>query len=97
MSDDLISRKAAIEIAGDRIGNDYIVRMIRKLPSLQPQEKHGEWTEAYDVDEDPHFRRKFYCSLCHKWNTYGRSDYCPNCGANMKARIDNCEEDTDTV
>lgn len=84
MSDDLISRKAAIEIAGDRIGNDYIVRMIRKLPSLQPKEKSGEWTEVYDADEDPFFRRKFYCSCCYKWNTYGQSDYCPHCGAKME-------------
>ena len=86
MSDDLISRKAAIEIAGDRIGNDYIVRMIRKLPSLQPKEKSGEWTEVYDADENPLFGRKFYCSCCHEWNKYGQSDYCPHCGAKMEVR-----------
>ncbi len=97
MDNDLISRKAAIDVVKDRLGNGYIVNSIKKLPSMQPQERHGEWIEVYDADENPLFGRKFDCSCCHKWNTYGQSDYCPHCGAKMEVRNLKNEEDTDTI
>lgn len=97
MNNDLISREAVIDIVKDRIGNGYIVSSIMSLPSMHQQERRGEWTEVYDEEEEPLFRRKFYCSWCHEWNTYGQSNYCPSCGVNMKARVDSHEEDTDVV
>lgn len=45
--------------------------------------RHGHWTERYDEDGNPFFRRKFYCSECGDWQTYGKTDYCPACGAKM--------------
>lgn len=48
--------------------------------------KHGHWKEVYDKDGDPFFRRKFYCSVCNDWQTYGELDYCPNCGAKMDGK-----------
>ena len=26
---------------------------------------------------------RFYCSACGDWNTYGKTKYCPECGAKM--------------
>ena len=46
-------------------------------------ERSGVWSEEYDPDEDPFFRRKFRCSACNGWNTYGFTRYCPECGAKM--------------
>ena len=44
---------------------------------------YGEWKEVYDEEDDPLFRHKFYCSACGDWQTYGKTEYCPNCGAEM--------------
>ena len=45
--------------------------------------KEGEWEERYVEDESPFFRRRYYCSACGDWNTYGKPKFCPNCGARM--------------
>ena len=44
----------------------------------------GEWEERYIEDSDIFFRRRFYCSECGNWNTYGMPPYCPYCGVRMK-------------
>ena len=46
-------------------------------------ERTGVWSEEYDPNDDPFFRRKFRCSACNGWNTYGFTRYCPECGAKM--------------
>ena len=44
----------------------------------------GTWEEKYISDDDCIWtRRRFYCSSCVKWNTYGKTDFCPHCGAKM--------------
>ena len=46
--------------------------------------KHGHWTERVgEVPDDPYyiFRKRFYCSVCGDWQTYGKTDYCPMCGS----------------
>ena len=46
--------------------------------------RHGTWTERYMEDDECRFtRRRWYCSECGKWQCYGKSDYCLNCGAKM--------------
>ena len=44
---------------------------------------HGHWEEKYDDNDDAWCRRKFYCSVCGDWNTYGKTKFCPYCGAVM--------------
>ena len=44
--------------------------------------RHGSWSETYDPD-DGFMAKKYYCSACGDWNTYGKSHFCPNCGAKM--------------
>ena len=54
------------------------------------KETLGTWEERFIDDDFPLFRRRFYCSACNEWNTYGMSKYCPNCGARMgKGKVNN--------
>ena len=42
----------------------------------------GTWEE--DIDDNRKWDRvRFYCSECGKWQTYGKTDFCPSCGAKM--------------
>ena len=52
--------------------------------ALEP--KRGEWIDRYDEDDKPFFKRKYVCSACGGWNTYGKSKYCPKCGAKMEVQ-----------
>ena len=47
------------------------------------ENRTGVWQEMIVESESAFFRRKFVCSACGDWNTYGRSRYCPDCGARM--------------
>ena len=47
------------------------------------EERCGKWERRYVDDENPFMRRRFYCSACGNWTTYGESKFCPNCGARM--------------
>ena len=46
--------------------------------------KHGHWTEYHDeYDILFKFKERYACSVCGTSNSYGKSDYCPWCGAKM--------------
>lgn len=45
----------------------------------------GEWWEERQ-SEDWISIRRWYCSECGEWQTYGMTNYCPNCGADMRER-----------
>ena len=55
-----------------------------KVKRLEP--KRGKWIDRYDEDDKPFFKRKYVCSACGHWNTYGKSKYCPKCGAKMEVQ-----------
>lgn len=44
--------------------------------------KMGTWSRKI-FPEEKWTRERFYCSVCNGWNTYGKSKFCPNCGAKM--------------
>ena len=54
---------------------EKMIELAGKLP------KKGKWTARYDPDDKPFFQKKYVCSSCGSWNTYGMPDYCPHCGA----------------
>ena len=57
---------------------------IRNIPAADVEPiVHGEWEERYD-DDDGFLGRKFYCSACGDWQTYGKTPRCCYCGAHMK-------------
>jgi len=44
--------------------------------------KTGFWEK--DVDNSRKWDNiRFYCSECGDWQTYGKTDFCPSCGARM--------------
>lgn len=61
--------------------DDKIVGGEQVFPKLP---KKGKWTVRIDPDDKPLFRRKYVCSACGDWNTYGMTNFCPNCGAEME-------------
>ena len=93
----LISRQAAIDGLGEEPpvwydGEDEIaernqwrrdVTAIKELPSAQPERKKGRWIPHEDEDGE-HYGDK--CSECGVWYVmpYGKTNFCPNCGADMR-------------
>ena len=72
------------ESSGVRILTDFI----KELPAADAVPIiHAHWIEREykysDPDYDPLFRRRFYCSACGDWQSYGKTTYCPYCGARM--------------
>lgn len=92
---DLISRQAVLSYIcndlefGDeengcdlerKIAQEEIYNFVKKMPSVTPKEKTGQWIFSY---HNGFGRRIFICSNC-KFNgdAYGYK-YCPKCGARM--------------
>lgn len=59
----------------------FLVDMQNAEP--KPSELSGKWEQ---IGRDKCGKRRFSCSKCGKWQTYGETDYCPNCGAYMKGK-----------
>ena len=50
---------------------------------IKTQEEPAKW--IVDIDDTRRWDRvRFYCSACGDWNTYGKTKYCPECGARME-------------
>lgn len=45
--------------------------------------QRGEWVN--EIGKPISDNRSVYCSICGEWSEY-RSDFCPNCGADMRER-----------
>lgn len=63
-------------------------KLFERTLEIQPAvdavpERTGTWSEEYDPNDDLFFRRKYRCSACGDWNTYGFTRFCPACGARM--------------
>lgn len=97
MKDDLISRKAAIEIVEGynkshmflehqpMLGAASIIIELNDLPSAQPERKTGHWIKTARCG------RVYYCDQCRNYLDFdgvnvgrGSANFCPNCGADMK-------------
>jgi len=58
--------------------------------------KIGHWTR--NVDNSRRWDKvRFYCSECAGWQTYGKTDFCPHCGAKMdnSRKADNEDDQSD--
>lgn len=74
MNDDLISRQAAIDaIKKDVMGGLNYEWIIKKLPSIQPEQKTGWWIPSKHTDT-------VLCSECGKCYA-DEFNFCPNCGS----------------
>ena len=54
---------------------------------VTPTKECGEWTYKFERDSLDRLgllSRRWYCSECGDYQTYGETEYCPNCGAKMR-------------
>ena len=93
---DLISRQAAIDALGVEplAYTDYeeglhtkwadAKEALEKLPSAQPERKKGKWLHKSKQLAALNTAWWYECSICgyHAFNGM-RTDFCPNCGAEM--------------
>ena len=92
----LIDADALLEFAKHRYGMTVIPSDIKSFPTVDAVEVvHGRWVSLTDCAN-----AGVYCSVCNK-KVYNedyawcnrknklRSNYCPNCGADMRERKDN--------
>lgn len=85
---DAISRQAALDALGKDIMGGLNYRRIigKELPSVALSRTKGHWIIDEDRN-DPDRKwdwRRFKCSACGRWQTYGMTSYCPKCGAEME-------------
>ena len=73
---------------------DSIEDILSELPSIQPEPKEGHWIDkgwngdwAWQIDGRGNCWRVIECSECGK-SVSVESNYCPNCGADMKGEQD---------
>ena len=86
MSDDLISRQAAIDDAHRQIWyrmnpsmKERIDKWLSELPAVQPKQKTGQWM----INSDGCYP---YCSRCKREpRSRIMTKYCAECGAFMEA------------
>lgn len=95
--DDLISRKEAIDwikgwfdtdkhyhpySQGKTIPTCEVMDILERVPSAQPQRNKGKWITISDGYVDV-----VMCDRCGKM-TDNISNFCPNCGADMRGESD---------
>ena len=97
MTDDLISRQAAIDALdkgawGVEWDKTLAKTMIESLPSAQPTAepvRHGKWIKA---DSQQYFRKHYPCFTCsecgYRKDSQKKWNYCPNCGARMDGEVE---------
>lgn len=70
-------------------GQKEVKKIFDEIIDLQPtadvrENVKGEWAEEYDDDAAIFFKRRWVCSACGDYQTYGKPKFCPNCGADMR-------------
>lgn len=77
--DDEIVETDNIEVVG--AGDGLVTELFLSLPSVE--RKKGQWIQHEDEDGE-HYGDK--CSECGEWYVmpYGKTNFCPNCGARME-------------
>lgn len=63
------------------------VKLQKSLADVAPV-RHGRWVESFKVNAPPTLKERWICSWCGNVQTYGITDYCPNCGARMDGESD---------
>ena len=73
--------------SANAVYSDVMQGALLELPSAQPERKTGRWIPHEDEDGE-HYGDK--CSECGEWYVmpYGKTNFCPNCGANMRGEQD---------
>ena len=93
MSDDTISRQAAIDVIANMeavgyypyatIGRLDALLALRRIPSA---ERRGRWLKGDEMADYPRVPYKpweTYCSCCREIKEQSNDNFCGNCGAKM--------------
>lgn len=85
---DYIKREDAIEAFDPKQRRDWytpwIVETLKDLPSADVAPvRHGRWEDEFKEDAEAFVKHRYVCTVCGNWQTYGKTAYCPNCGAKM--------------
>lgn len=80
---DLVSRQNAIDVWNrlSKRGRTEFDQVLMTLPSAEPKTGRWEW-DRWDWDDEGYF----YCGRCGKKpnDQTAVTDFCPNCGADMR-------------
>ena len=100
MTDDLISRQAAIEKISETIWDTAVANdvktTLKELPSAQPV-RHGKWLPKHHYIAGYEFVSGHICSECGNDALKAEgdaflTDYCPHCGAKMDEEEENTHD-----
>lgn len=88
---DFTGIQRAIDMVAKKCQDDADINIICEMAKLyldgvKPTvaRPRGTWTEEFDESANPFFQRRWRCSACNDYNYYGRSAFCPCCGADMR-------------
>lgn len=73
------------DFGADNLLLNAILEFIDDEDAVEPVPQ-GEWEERFVEFGNLFSRRRFYCSNCGDWQTYGMTRYCPECGAKMAVK-----------
>lgn len=89
--DDLISRQAVLDLCDSKDPEYRVIHFkedVECLPSVNSQEpKTGHWKRISMDKYSEHAKYWYRCDRCGKDNL-GNTDWCPNCGADMRGEQD---------
>ena len=85
---DYIKREDALEQFDYYDLGEYLTTQIRgmlmDIPSADVAPvRHGRWEDEFKEDAEAFVKHRYVCTVCGNWQTYGKTAYCPNCGAKM--------------
>ena len=67
---------------------EQMINILKGLPTADVRENvKGEWIKEVDTmgGYDDYTPINYYCSICGYLSMDGRTNYCPNCGADMRS------------
>ena len=93
---DYIDRKAAIKLLtsvglevsdGKRRTVAKCINEIELMPAADVAPvRHGRWID-HKAGEQNRVNVYIECSECNTWYCYAKTNYCPNCGAQMEGEV----------
>lgn len=85
-STDALSRQAVIDYVDEatmggwfEVETENYIKKLKEMPPVTPKPKTGHWTH-----DGSHWANRWLCSKCGYKLFDEQSNYCPNCGADMR-------------
>lgn len=63
-------------------------KLIHEVVGALEDQPVGKWRIDIDKSRDLFDWQRFYCPACGSWQTYGETNYCPNCGKRVETKYD---------